>query len=113
MGAAGLAVKIDRLFEVMHKRGVPPLSTAAAASAVTAQGGIALSAKRLEALRSGDDDTTPTNTELHAIATYFGVSPTYLTAAGPTLNIDAQLDLLQTLRDTGLQSVHMCRPQQS
>lgn len=101
-----LARKIDRLFEVMHKRDAPPMSTATAAAAITAKTGVPLSAARLEALRSGDNDAAATHSELAAIARGFGVSPIYLTTAGPAPEIDAQLDLLQALRDTGVQSIH-------
>ncbi|WP_157681619.1 hypothetical protein [Mycobacterium sp. JS623] len=100
-----MAGKIGRLFEVMHKRDAPPMSSAAAAAAITAKSGVPVSAARLEALRSGDNDVAATNTELAAIATGFGVSPTYLTTAGPTPDIDAQLDLLQTLRDASVQGL--------
>lgn len=104
-GATELAGKIDRLFEVMHKRDAPPMSTATAAAAITAKSGVPISAARLEALRSGDNDAAATNTELAAIATGFGVSPTYLTTVGPTPDIDAQLDLLQALRDASVQGL--------
>lgn len=103
-----LSAKIDRLFQVMTQRDAPPLTTAAAATAITAKSGVPISAGRLETLRSGDSDTAPTNAELAAIATYFGVSPRYLTTAGPTPDIDAQLALLEALRDTGVRHVRTC-----
>lgn len=107
-----LARRIDRLFEVMHKRDTPPVSTAAAAAAITTNSGVPLTAVRVEALRSGEDEAVaaPTNAELTAIAAYFGVSPRYLTTAGPTPDIDAQLDLLLAMRDTGVHDIRACNP---
>jgi hypothetical protein len=108
--SAELAAKINRLFHVMHKRDAPPLTTAAAAAAITAKSGDPISADRLEKLRSGDDDAVPVLDELVAIATHFGVSPRYLTTAEPTPDIDAQLDLLEAMRDTGVRDIRACDP---
>lgn len=97
------ATKINRLFEVMHKRGEPPVSTRAAAEAISDQSGVHIGVEDLEALRSGDK-TDPTTAELSAIARFFGVSERYLLSAGPVADIEAQLGLLRGLRDAGIRA---------
>lgn len=96
-----LATKINRLFEVMHKRNEPPLSTRAAAEAISAHSGVHIGVADLEGLRSGDK-SDPSDAELGAIAGFFGVSERYLLSAGPVADIEAQLSLLCELRDAGI-----------
>lgn len=95
-----LARRINRLFDVMHKRAAPPMSTSAAAEAITARGPVHLSPSTLERLRS-DCGAVSSRAELTAIAEFFGVSASYLTDAAACHSIDAQLDLLRDLRETG------------
>lgn len=95
-----LARRINRLFDVMHKRAAPPMSTFAAAEAITARGTVHLSPSTLERLRS-DCGATSSHAELTAIAEFFGVSASYLTDVAAGHSIDAQLDLLRDLRETG------------
>lgn len=108
-----LARRINLLFEVMHKRAEPPLSTAAAAAAMTARGGVPVSAVGLEALRSGQ--TLDTSREvLTAIAEFFGVPAIYLTDTGLRTGVEAQLHLLRIMRDAGglkeIRGIHVCKP---
>ena len=99
-----LSVKINRLFEVMRKPNQPPLSNAAAAEAITAKTGVAISAAYLWQLRSGMK-TNPTIAHLRAIAEFFGVPASYLIDAGEDPNIEAQLRALQTFRDAGVRDL--------
>lgn len=99
-----LAAKINRLFEIMRKPTESPLSNAAAAEAITAKTGVSISSAYLWQLRSGMK-TNPTIAHLRAIATYFGVPASYLIDTGTDPNIDAQLSLLQTLRDAGVRDL--------
>ena len=74
MGGPGeIAARINRLFDVMHKRAEPPLSTSLAAAAITAETGVQFSTDQLESLRAGQRDI-PADAELTAIAKFFGIS---------------------------------------
>lgn len=101
---SGLATRLNKLFELMRKAGTPPLSNAAAAAAITDKTGIPISPAYLWQLRSGLK-TNPTVAHLRAIADYFGVPPSYLVDRGTDPAIDAQLNLLQALRDNGVRDL--------
>ena len=101
-----LAIKLNKLFDTMRKPSVPPLSNAAAADAITAKTGVSISAAYLWQLRSGMK-TNPTVTHLRAIAQFFGVAPSYLIDPGIDPEIDAQLNLLQAMRDAGVRDLAM------
>lgn len=81
---ANVAAKIDRLFEVMHRQDERPMSTDAAAEGISTQTGVEIDAPYLRELRAGTV-TTPTVADLRAIATFFGVSPEYLTDDRPDI----------------------------
>ncbi|BCZ24072.1 helix-turn-helix transcriptional regulator [Mycobacterium senriense] len=101
---SGLAARLNKLFELMRKAGTPPLSNAAAAAAITDKTGVPISPAYLWQLRSGLK-TNPTVAHLRAIADYFGVPPSYLVDRGTDPAIDAQLNLLQALRDNGVRDL--------
>jgi ESX-1-secreted protein regulator len=101
-----LAARLDRLFEVMRRPDTPPLSNAAAAAAITSQTGVSISPAYLWQLRSGLKDN-PTVQHLRAIAEFFGVPASYLVDRDPNAQIDAQLNLLQALRDNGVRDLAM------
>lgn len=99
-----LAARLNKLFELMRKAGTPPLSNAAAAAAITNKTGVPISPAYLWQLRSGIK-TNPTVAHLRAIADFFGVPPSYLIDRGTDPAIDAQLNLLQALRDNGVRDL--------
>lgn len=99
-----LAIKLNKLFDTMHKAGEQPLSNPAAAAAITKRTGVPISAAYIWQLRSGIK-TNPTVQHLRAIAEFFGVQPSYLIDPGPDPRMDAQLTLLRALRDTGVKSI--------
>lgn len=99
-----LASRLNRLFEVMRKAGTSPLSNAAAATAITTKTGVPISPAYLWQLRSGIK-TNPTVTHLRAIADFFGVPASYLIDRDTDPAIDAQLNLLQALRDNGVRDL--------
>ena len=105
--SGGVAARINRLFDVMHKRAEPPLSTSAAAAAITVETGVPLSPDALESVRAGQG-SIPEDSELVAIAQFFGISPRYLVSAGPHPDIEAQLNLLEAMRDAGVQELGAC-----
>lgn len=91
-----LSAKINRLFEVMHRRDEPVMSTEAAAAGIVERTSVTIDAAYLGRLRSGTE-STPSLEELMAIARFFGVSPEYLTEDRP--DIEDQLTLLEMMRD--------------
>jgi transcriptional regulator with XRE-family HTH domain len=99
-----LATRLNKLFELMRKAGTPPLSNAAAAAAIADRTGVPISPAYLWQLRSGIK-TNPTVAHLRAIADFFGVPPSYLIDHGDDPAIDAQLNLLQALRDNGVRDL--------
>ncbi|OBB95204.1 XRE family transcriptional regulator [Mycobacterium sp. 852002-40037_SCH5390672] len=99
-----LAARLNKLFQLMRKAGTPPLSNAAAAAAITDKTGVAISPAYLWQLRNGIK-TNPTVAHLRAIADFFGVPPSYLIDRGTDAAIDAQLNLLQALRDNGVRDL--------
>jgi len=101
-----LSIKLNKLFDIMHKASQPPLSNAAAAEAITEKTGVSISAAYLWQLRNGMK-TNPTVTHLRAIAQFFGVAPSYLVDPGIDPDIDAQLNLLEAMRDAGVRDLAM------
>lgn len=101
-----LASKINRLFETMHRKDDAPLSNAAAAEQITEKTGVPISAAYIWQLRAGRK-TNPTVTHLQAIAEFFGVPPSYLIDQGVDPKVDAQLELLQSMRDAGVLDLAM------
>ncbi|GAB1816696.1 helix-turn-helix domain-containing protein [Mycobacterium sp. MUNTM1] len=101
-----LAVKLNKLFEVMRKPSEPQLSNAAAAEAITKATGVSISPAYIWQLRNGIK-TNPTVQHLRAIADYFGVPASYLIDRGTDQKVDAQLALMQALRDSGVRDLAM------
>ncbi|MCV7339856.1 hypothetical protein MHAE_05627 [Mycobacterium haemophilum DSM 44634] len=105
-GKSELSVKLDKLFKIMRNPAEPPLSNAAAAEAITKQTGVSISSAYMWQLRAGVKNN-PTVQHLRAIAEFFGVSPSYLIDPGIDPHIDAQLNLIQALRDSGVRDLAM------
>jgi len=99
-----LSVKINRLFEVMHKPSEPSLSNVAAAEAITQATGTSISPAYLWQLRSGLK-SNPTVQHLRAIAQFFGVPASYLLDSGADEAVDSQLSLLQAMKDAGVRNL--------
>lgn len=101
-----LATKINRLFDTMRRPGDAALSNAAAAELITEKTGVPISAAYIWQLRTGRK-TNPTVAHLQAVAEFFGVPPSYLIDPVVDPKIEAQLELLQSLRDTGVLDLAM------
>lgn len=106
-----LARRLNKLFDVFHRRSEPALSNGEAAEAITAKTGVAVSAEDLDQLRNpaeprGTPSTGPA--QLEAVEDFFGVPRGYLTDRDPHPAIAAQLDLLATLRDTNARIMAAC-----
>jgi transcriptional regulator with XRE-family HTH domain len=105
-GDGELAARLNKLFEVMRRPDTRPLSNAAAAAAITEKTGVSISAAYLWQLRNGQA-TNPTVAHMRAIAEFFGLPASYLIDSDMDPNIDAQLNLLQALRDNGVRDLAM------
>ena len=99
-------MKLNKLFEIMRNPAEPPLSNAAAAEAITKKTGVSISSAYMWQLRTGVKNN-PTVQHLRAIAEFFGVAPSYLIDPGIDPQIDAQLNLIQALRDSGVRDLAM------
>lgn len=99
-----LARKIDRLFRTVHPRARAEFSYREVAKAIEDRGGPTISASYLHALRTGLKDN-PTKRHLEAIAEFFGVSPAYFFDDDLATKIDAQLELLESMRDAGIRHI--------
>jgi hypothetical protein len=104
-----LSTKVSRLFTTFHSRGEDEQTNDSVAGAVSARLGRTISGDHLEAIRSGEFDNDGEGVGddlLIALAEYFQVPPTYLTATGPDADaIDLQLRLLTAARDAGVRSL--------
>lgn len=103
---APLADRLNKLFEVMHRVAEPMISDAAAAAEITRRCGVAITHEEIRQLRLGTKRDA-TVQQLSGIAEFFGVPAGYLLHGDPML--DAQLDLLQAMRDSGVRCLRSCR----
>lgn len=99
-----LARKLDRLFRTVHPRAREEVSYRDVAKGIEERGGPTISASYLHALRTGVKDN-PTKRHLEAIADFFGVSPAYFFDDDLAAKIDAQLELLEAMRDAGIRKI--------
>jgi transcriptional regulator with XRE-family HTH domain len=99
-----LARKLNKLFDLMRKPSEPQMSNAAAAAAITEQTGVSISSAYMWQLRNGLR-ANPTVQHLRAIAEFFGVPASYLIDSDADAKIEAQLNLLQALRDSGVRDL--------
>ena len=100
MGAFSIAGKLDRLFKQLR----PEPSYMAVAEAVRADQGVSISHTYIWQLRTGRRDN-PTIQHLTALATFFGVPVAYFLDDEQTTRVDAQLDMLRTIRDAGVTEI--------
>jgi transcriptional regulator with XRE-family HTH domain len=98
VGAFSIAEKLDRLFSQAEP------SYMAVAEAIRAQQGVSISHTYIWQLRTGRRDN-PTVAHLTALATYFGVPVAYFLDDEQTRRVNAQLELLQTLRAAGVTEI--------
>jgi transcriptional regulator with XRE-family HTH domain len=99
-----LAEKVDRLFRVIHPEGRGPYSLREVARGVADMGGPSMSASFLHQLRTGQRDN-PGIKYLKAIAGFFGVSPAYFFDDDEGARAQAEVTLLESMRDNQVRSV--------
>lgn len=99
-----LAEKVDRLFRVIHPEGRGSYSLREVARGIADGGGPAMSASFLHQLRTGQRDN-PGIKYLQAIADFFGVAPAYFFDNEEGRRADAELSLLESMKDNQVRSV--------
>jgi ESX-1-secreted protein regulator len=104
VGAFSIADKLDRLFQQVRSADEAEPSYMVVAEAIRAQQGVSISHTYIWQLRTGRRDN-PTVQHLTALATYFGVPVSYFLDDEQTRRIDAQLDLLRSIRDAGVTEI--------
>ena len=104
VGAFSIAEKLDHLFRQVRAAGQAEPSYMAVAEAIRAQQDVPISHTYIWQLRTGRRDN-PTIQHLTALATYFGVPVSYFLDDEQTRRVDAQLDLLQSIRDAGVTEI--------
>jgi len=92
-----LAQRLDRLFKTMHPLHRGEYSTQEVVDGIAAQGGPRMSTVYLWQLRKGRRDN-PTKEHLEALASFFGVSPSYF-FEDDVSEIEDQLEVLALYRD--------------
>jgi len=100
--APTLADKLDRLFEAVHPAGRGPYSNEEVAALIREQGGPTISATYIWLLRKGQRNN-PTLKHLEALANFFGVPAAYFFDDETAAKVDAELALLNALKDLGVQ----------
>lgn len=102
-GRRTLAEKLDHLFHTVRPaRG--EYSHEEVAAAIRERGGPTISATYIWQLRKGLRDN-PTMRHLEALAGFFGVSPVYFFDEEAAERIDAELELLASIRDASVRQV--------
>jgi len=102
--ARTLAERVDYLFRTVHPRGRGEYSFEEVATALRERGGPTVSASYLWMLRKGLRDN-PTKKHLEALSDFFGVPAAYFFDDEQARRIDAQLELLAAVRDSGVRSL--------
>jgi transcriptional regulator with XRE-family HTH domain len=98
-----LADKVDHLFKTVHPAS-GEYTYEQVANAIRGQGGPTISATYIWPLRKGERDN-PTKHHLEALARFFGVPPYYFFDDDASKQIDAELELLASLRDASVRHV--------
>ncbi len=99
-----LADKLDRLFRTIHPAGRGEFTPDEVAAAIRERGGPTISGTYIYMLRKGQRDN-PTKKHLEALATFFGVPPTYFFDEATAARVAAELDLLVALRDAPVREI--------
>ncbi len=99
-----LAEKLERLFRAAHPPNRGEFTNEEVAAALREAGGPTISHTYVWQLRRGVRDN-PTKRHLEALASFFGVPPSYFFDEAASAQISAELELLAALRDNDIRSV--------
>jgi transcriptional regulator with XRE-family HTH domain len=102
--AQTLSGKLNHLFETVHPANRGPYSNEEVAAGIRDQGGPTISATYIWLLRKGQRDN-PTLKHLEALAGFFGVPPAYFFDDETAARVNAELGLLNAMKDLGVQKV--------
>jgi transcriptional regulator with XRE-family HTH domain len=103
-GDRSLAAKLDHLFRTVRPRTGGEYSFEEVAEGVRERGGPTISATYVWQLRRGVRDN-PTKRHLEALAGFFGVPPAYFFDDEAAERINAELELLNALRDASVRQI--------
>ncbi len=104
ISARTLSEKLNHLFETVHPAGRGPYSNEEVAASIRERGGPTISGTYIWLLRKGGRDN-PTMKHIEALAGFFGVPPAYFFDDETAAKVEAELDLLQAMKDSGVQKV--------
>jgi transcriptional regulator with XRE-family HTH domain len=104
ISARTLSEKLNHLFETVHPAGRGPYSNEEVATSIRERGGPTISGTYIWLLRKGGRDN-PTMKHIEALAGFFGVPPAYFFDDETAAKVEAELDLLQAMKDSGVQKV--------
>jgi len=96
--------RLARLFETVYPAGRGPYSLQEVAAAITAEGGVKISAPYLSQLRTGQK-TNPSAAVVNALARFFHVDPKYFFDEDFAHRMDRDLDMLTKIRDSGVRNI--------
>jgi transcriptional regulator with XRE-family HTH domain len=97
------ASRLDHLFRRVHPSDKPEFTYEEVANGVT-QAGHDISAAYVWQLRNGKR-TNPTLRHIEGLAAFFGVPASYFLDPAVQRQVDAELDLITSLRDAGVQNL--------
>jgi ESX-1-secreted protein regulator len=102
--AATFAEKLERLFRTVRPQGRDEFTPDEVSSAIAKRGGPTISSTYIYMLRRGQRDN-PTKKHLEALADFFGVPPAYFFDDDTAARVNAELDLLVSLRDASVRDI--------
>jgi transcriptional regulator with XRE-family HTH domain len=103
--ARSLADRLNRLFRTFLSPDGDEYTNEEVAEAIRSRGGAkAISASYIGLLRAGKRDN-PSIGVLEELVNFFGVSPTYFFGGAAAERIDAEMELAEALRDTGIRNL--------
>jgi transcriptional regulator with XRE-family HTH domain len=102
--AETFAEKLERLFRTVRPQGRDEFTPDEVSSAIAKRGGPTISSTYIYMLRRGQRDN-PTKKHLEALADFFGVPPAYFFDDDTAARVNAELDLLVSLRDASVRDI--------
>ena len=98
------ARRLDQLFKTVRPRGRGEFSYREVAAGVAERTGTVISPSYIWQLRAGVKDN-PTKRHIEALASFFGVPPAFFFDAAENERVEAELETLAVLRDSGVTAI--------
>jgi transcriptional regulator with XRE-family HTH domain len=99
-----LSDRLEYLFRTVRESGRREYSNEEVATAITRDQGVSISASYIWYLRTGQRDN-PTYRHLSALAAFFGVPPAYFFDDATSQQVEAELALLRSMRDSNVRDI--------